>query len=322
MAVVRFTTSGQLRRIDVSPVVDLLPALREEWAGLQFDRDGSLVNPLTLTPVRSVSLLDGRHRHVGARYRVTVTVPKLDLPDDRRAEFEKESQKLSRRNAKQDAWDEHFARRREASVQVGTDERLLTATLREDNSRTLALTLTDEHEHWTVAVDIEHGRLPSVSIRGTLDLAALLEAQGTPGCLAGILGGTGEGTGIVDLATLERDGRVIYAQGHANRFRVSLHLEVRTSATQWMLDGRGVLRARGLARPILWFAGRRIRRSMDHSLAEFWSTSESRMREVDLEMHRLRSAIEEEGGQASFVRRMLWDEDFDPGLALLRSGRA
>lgn len=315
----RFTTSGALGRLEVSPVVDLLPALREGWANLQFDRDGSLFNSLTQTRVPSVSLVEGRHRQVGARYRAMFTTPKLDLPEDRRAEFEEESRQLSQRNANQDAWNQHHARRREASVQVGTDEHLLTVTLREDSSRTLAFTLSDETEYWAVEVNIEHGRLPSVSTTGTVDLTALLKADDTPGCLAGILGGTGGGTGTLDLATLERNGRVLDAQGRANRFRGTLRLDVRTSARQWVIDGHCVLRARGLGRPVLWFFRRRMRRSIDHSLAEFWSDAESRMRDLDRELDLLRSAIEKEGGPDRFIRRALWDDDFDPGLQSLRS---
>lgn len=303
----------------MSPAIDLLPALRDEWASLQFGRDGALVNPLTQEPVSSVLLLDGRHRQPGARYRITVTTPKLDLPEERRAEFEKESRKLSQRNARQDAWNDYFARRREASAQVGTDEHRLTATLRDDTPQTLAFTLADDSEHWTVEVDIEHRRLPIVCLSGTLDLTAVLEADGTPGCVAGILGGAGDGTATFDFATLESDGRSIDAHGRANRFRGSLHLETRTSATQWALVGKGALHPRGLARPILWFAGTRIRRSIHHSLAEFWTEGEFWMRQLDAEMHRLRAAIEEEGGPGPFVRRALWDDDFDSGLDSLRS---
>jgi hypothetical protein len=302
----------------LSPVVELLPPLREEWAGLEFDPGGRLLNGLTREPVASFALLDGRHRQAGARYRTTITTPKYDLPEERRAEFEKESRKLSQRNAKQEAWSDHFARRRAASIQVGTEEQLLTLTLRDDSSRRLAFAVSDETEHWTVEVDLEHGRLPKVHISGTLDLTARLKADGTPGCLSGIFGGTGAGTASLDLATVERDGSLLVAEGQANRFKGNAGIDVRTSPTTWAVDGKGVLRARGLARPIMWFAGRRVRRSIDESLAEFWTDSESHMRDLDREIQRLRAAVTEEGGAAPFVRRALWDEDFDLGLDSVR----
>ncbi len=314
MAVVRFTTSGELQRIGLSPIVDLLPALREEWAGLKFGRDGQLINALTGRPVTSFALRDGEHRQLGARYRATVTTPKYELPEDRRAEFENESRELSERNAMQEAWNDHFARRREASIQVGTKENLLMATLREDNSKRLSFLVSDEHQRWTVEFDVEHERLPKIGISGTIDLTAQLKADGTPGCLSTILGGTGVGAGTVDLAAAERGGRAVDAKGRANRFGGSLMVEVRASASKWAIDGRGVLGARGIARPILWFAGRRIRRSIEKSLAEFWSVSASHMSDLDRELQRLRAAIAKEGGTAPFVRRALWDEDFDPGL--------
>lgn len=308
----KFTTSGQLRRLDLSPIVDLLPALLEEWGGLQFDRDGQVLNPLTGESLASFALVDGRHRQPGARYRATITTPKYDLPEDRRAEFEEESRKLSQRSAKQDAWNDHFARRREASVQVGTGEQVLTLTLRDDNSRRLAFGVSGETEHWTVDLGLERGRLPSVQVSGSLDLTAILRADGNLGCVSGILGGTGAGTATVDLATMERDGSFLVADGRANRFRGALGFDVRTSATTWSIEGTFVLRARGLARPILWFAGRRIRRSIEESVAEFWTDSESHVAELDGEIQRLRAAIVEEGGSAPFVRRSLWDDEFDP----------
>lgn len=109
------------------------------------------------------------------------------LPEERRTEFERESWKRRQRDSKRDAWDDYFARRREASVQVGTNEHSLAVTLREDNPHRLALTLADDSEHWTIEIDVEHRRLRIVSANGTLDLTALLRANGTPGCLAGIL---------------------------------------------------------------------------------------------------------------------------------------
>ena len=310
----RFTTSGDLRRVDLSPFVELLPALREEWAGLKFDRDGQVLNALSGEPVTSFALVEGRHRQPGAQYRATVMTPKYDLPDSRRAEFEEELRNLSRRNADQEAWDDHVARRSQASVRVGTEVQLLTARLREDSSRRLRFSLSGQQERWTVDVDLESGRLPRIRISATLDLTAQLEDDGVPGCLSSFLGGIGKGAGTVDLATTERDGRAVEMEGRANRFRGSLQVDVRTSASKWAIDGRGTLGARGMARPILWFAGRRIRRSIEKSLADFWLESEAKMNDLDRGIRRLRAAIAEEGGAAPLVRRSLWDENYDPGL--------
>lgn len=314
----RFETAGELPRLDLAPIVDLLPALRAEWSELRFDAAGRLVNPLTGGTVDALALLGGRHRQPGAVYRLTVTLPKLELPDERRAEFEKEARKLSRRNAKQAQWDEHFARRRGASVQVGTEQEHVRATLREDDSRRLACSVSDEDEHWALDIVLEHGLLPKIDLDGRVDLTASIKANGTPGCLATFLGGTGDGSAVLDLGTLERSGRVIEAAGRANRFRGSAELDVQASATRWVVTGDGRLRARGLGRFVLWFAGRPIRRSVDQSLREFWASGESQAAELEKEISQLRAAVEEEGGAAPFVRRALWDDDFDPGLDSFR----
>lgn len=317
------STAGELGRVDLGPIVALLPALRDEWAELTFSSDGSLINPLTGATSSSIALLDGRHRQAGARYRVTVTTPTFGLPESRRAEFGEDSRRLSRRNAEREAWDDHFARRRQALVQVGVEARHLAARLREDTARTLAFSLTDEDEHWTVEMTIvmEDGTLPCVLLSGRADLRALLRAEGTPGCFAGFLGGAATGTGTFDLAVLERGGRMIEVEGRARRVRGGARFDVRTSTTTWAVDGKGRLRARGLARPVMWFAGRHVRDRIEATLADLWAGSESRTTGVSSQMVRLHAALAEEGGPAPFVHRVLWDESFDPGLDVVRSDR-
>lgn len=317
----RFKTAGELRRVDLGPVIDLLPAMRDEWAGINFDGDGRVINPLTRGAVEALALVDGRHRQGGTRYRITVTSPKLDLPENRRAEFEREARKLTRRNASQERWNDHVVRRRDASVQVGTERDHYALTLREDTARRLVFSVSDEAEHWTIHADVEHARLPKIELKAHVDLTASFKADGSPGWLAAMLGGTGVASAVFDLATLERSGRTVHADGRANRFRGSARLEVRASATRWAITGEGALRARGLGRLVLWFAGRRIRSSIDGPLAEFWASSESRTAALEKETSRLRTAIGKEGGPAPFVRRALWDEDFDLGLESLRSHR-
>lgn len=314
----KLRTSGDLRRVDLASIIDLLAALRDEWASLQFDRAGRLINPLTGDTGSALALVDGRHRQAGAVYRITITSPKLQLAEDRCAELEKAARKLSQHKAKTEKWNDHFARRREASVQVGTEQDHIALTLREDNSRGLAFSVSDGDEHWTVVVDVEHGRLPKVQLEGQADLTALFKADGAPGWLAAFLGGTGGGSVMLDLGPLERSGQAVEAGGRASRFRARVQIEVRTSATRWALHGDGVLRARGLGRPMLWFAQRRIGRPIDRSMAAFWASSESRMAELEKMTAQLRTAIDDEDGPAPFVRRALWDKDFDPAFQSLR----
>jgi hypothetical protein len=320
LAEVRFESSGDLRRLDLTSVVGLLPALRDEWAGLQFDRDGRLLNPLTGDTAAALTLVGGRHRQPGATYRITVTSPKLELPQGRRAEFEAEARELTRHRAQAEQWKEHAARRREASVQVRTQQEHFAASVREDNAHRLAFSVSDEPTTWTVDVDVEHGRLPKVDLDGQIDLTAVIQADGTPGCLAGLLGGTGRGAAVLELGALERGGQVVRANGRANRFRGSAKVDMQASATTWTVAGTGSLRARGLGRLVLWLAGRRIRGSIDRSVAELWTKGETRTIEMEQQLSRLRDAIETDGGSAPFVHRAIWDKGFDFRLGPLGRG--
>lgn len=71
----RFETSGVLSRVDVSPLLDLYPPLRDEWAALEFSPTGEALDPTAGESRTSFMLLEGRHRTVGARYRVIVEKP-------------------------------------------------------------------------------------------------------------------------------------------------------------------------------------------------------------------------------------------------------
>ena len=301
--------------MDLTPIVDVLPALREEWAGLQFDGSGTLVSPLSGDAVPALRLVAGRHRQPGATYRITVTSPKLELSEARRREFDDEAQKLTRDRATSEQWRSHAARRREASVQVGTRQEHFEATLHDDNQRRLKFSVSDEPATWTLDVEIEHGRWPKVDLNGRIDLSAVLRADGTPGCLAGFLGGTGRGSAVLELAALERGGQAIRAEGRANRFRGSAKANIRASATKWILDGTGSLRARGLGRLVLAFAGRRVRDGINGSIDEFWT--KARTNEWEQHLSQLRDQVDATGGPGPFVRRAIWDRDFNQGFGAI-----
>jgi hypothetical protein len=318
---VRFATSGELRRLDLTPLTRLLPAIWEEWANLQFDGTGALVNPMTSARVDALSLLSGTHRRAGAEYRITVTKPRLELPENRRREFEKDAAKLSRRGADHTGWSDHHARKRAASVQVGVDHEHLRATLIEDSPQRLALSIAAEKEPWTVDVTVTRQRLPRVELEGHIDLTSAFEADGLPGCLAWFIGGRGAGSAVVELGALERNGRAIEAEGHANRFSGDFRTEARTSATTWGVDARGSLRARGLFRTVLWFAGGRVRKHVERTVAEIWAKSDQATADLSAALAQLDSDTEAEGGPTPFVHRCLWDEDFDGGLGQLRIDR-
>lgn len=290
----RIQTAGDLRRVDVAPLLGLLPALRDEWRDLHFDVSGCAIDPLVGDPTTSLTLLGGRHRQRGARYQIAVATPAAGP---------------SERDSSSRSWRSTSG---SASAETARARHRLVATLRDDDARQLAFSLSDETEHWIVDVVIRHAYLPSVEVSGRVDLTALLRANGTPGCLGALFGGKGGGNGVLDLGAIERGGAAIEAEGRANRFQARVGLEVRPSATSWAVIGAGTLRARGLGRPVLWFAGPRLRRHIGHLLAEFWESAGSRMSDLEHEMARLQAAIDDEGGPRPFIQRALWDDDFDP----------
>ncbi|MGY6499856.1 MAG: hypothetical protein ACXIVQ_03015 [Acidimicrobiales bacterium] len=308
----RFRTKGDIRRIDLSPALELIPALRDEWADLTFDRKGRLVNPLTGDTVDALVLQSGRHRESGAVYRLTVRTPEWDLPEDRKEEFHEELLAISEGPPSPDAWADYSARRQAASVQVGAIETHTRLTLRTDDLRVLAVDVTDESENWTVELTIEHGRTPRLHLAGRADLTAVLRELRTPGCLARRFGGSGEIVAAIDLGALERDARAITVDGHANRFGGSASVDVQTSAARWRISAGARIRTQGIARPVVWFFRRRIRRSLKAGLDEFWPTVDESVASLARDLHALRRVVDAEGGPNPFVHRVLWDDDFDP----------
>lgn len=313
----RFETAGQLRKLDLEPLPGLVGALRDEWAGLRFDPGGPAVNPLTGAVVEAFALVRGRHRSPGAVYRVTITVAVSELPDDRRAAFDEEAAALVRRDAPQEQWSDHHDRRRAASVQVGTDQTIVDATLVEDRAGRLAFTVADESGHGTGEVVVGEGPLPAVTVDGRVDLTALLRAEQVPGCVTALFGGAGRAAAALDLAALDRGGRFVDASGRSRWFRGRGHLDLDSAATTWSVSGSADLRARGLGRPALWVAGAYLRRSVRRSLAELWASSDQWGAELEQDLARLRATVAREGGPEPFVRRWLWDEHFAPGIEIL-----
>jgi hypothetical protein len=72
---VKVTTSGVLRRIDLTPAIDLFPALFHQWDDLQFDDTGHVVDARTGSAISQLVLVEGRHRQPGARYQLTKGEP-------------------------------------------------------------------------------------------------------------------------------------------------------------------------------------------------------------------------------------------------------
>lgn len=305
-------TSGTVRRIDLGRAVKLLPPLFDEWARLGFDSSGAALNPITGTAVPALTLVEGRHRAPGARYRVTVETPRMELPEARRAEFDEEFAALTSGGHSDKDTAAHFKRRQEASAQVGVDETTCFVTITEDDARGMAATVSEDRGRWAVNVDIRRGVFPRIEAAGWVDLTAVIEEDVRPGCLARLIGGTGEGSATLDLSHVAtRGGRLFEAKGHANRFRGVAQADIATSGSEWKLDGALSLRARGLGRAVLLIAGKRIRRHIDDVIKRFWESSADRITATEAELRALTAAVERAGGEDALVHQMLWDPEFD-----------
>lgn len=305
-------TSGTVRRIDIVPVVKLVPSLFGEWARLEFDGSGAVLNPLTGAAVPAFALVEGRHRAAGARYSVTIETPKLELPEARRAEFDREMAALGGGRHTEEEWAAHYQRRNDAMVRVGVEQSTCFVTLKEDDARGMAATVSEDRGRWAVTVDLRRGVLPRIEVAGWVDLTAMIKDEVGSGCLAQLLGGSGEGSATLDLGTLAGNGGgLLEAKGQANRFRGATQAEVAGSAREWKLDGALSLRARGLGRVVLLVARRRIRRHLEGEIKRFWASSADWVTTAEADLRALAAAAEREGGEEVLVRRMLWDAEFD-----------
>lgn len=72
-----------MRRLDLAPARDLLPALWAEWDGLRFAPGGEVVDPVGGGTRATLRLVEGQHRRPGASYLATVpTEMRIDLHGD------------------------------------------------------------------------------------------------------------------------------------------------------------------------------------------------------------------------------------------------
>jgi hypothetical protein len=303
-------TSGTLRRIDLQPALACIPALLAEWAELRFDRSGMMLNPLTGEPQRAFKLVAGRHRRPGARYEVTTEAPVYDLPEHLKAGFNLEWQRLRREGVGFSSPESEnlLRRQREASVQVGTTTSTIVATLTHDDGKRLAASVTEPGGFWTVDASFIRERQPALSLdEGRLDLTTMLRKNAVPGCLARLLGGVGAGRANLDLAALDgHGGPLLVADARVSRFRGNVTANVRPARRDWQVAATLTVKARGLARPVLWIFGKRLRRTLDEAFDTFWTDSPRRIDELEDTLRKLSADADQAGGLGDLIRRELW----------------
>ncbi|MET0930574.1 MAG: hypothetical protein ABWX74_13725 [Aeromicrobium sp.] len=276
----RFSTAGSFPRFDHSLLVEALVPLREEWAALRFGADGAVVNPLSGEPNDTLRLVAGRHRSPGARYEILTRTPEPSEP---------------------------------AGELTETISRF---TLRGDDSRALAVTVTDPQELWSVDIDIVHGRIPRIVLEGRADATAMMVAEDVPRWLARRVGGTATGTATIDLATIEQraGGTVAEASGVVKLLRGSGSATVTPTPTTWDVAGSADLTGQGLGRLALRLFGKRLRRSFDDAVTAYWKNVPLDAAGWETDLHRIEDVIAAEGGVATVIHRGLWDPAYLEGL--------
>ena len=305
----RFSTSGSLRRLDISLLVDAVGPLRGEWAALRFDADGNVVNPVSGAPLDTFRLLEGRHRAQGARYELITRVPETRADPALARALDAET--FGVKSADID-WDDHARRR--AEIETPTGEMIETSVfmvVRSDDHSRLAVTFHDLAAHWAVDVDVVHGRLPRLELSGALDATALMRAEGVPRWLGWIVGGTASGTATVDLAALEaRKQTLAEGAGRFNRFRGGGSVTLRTSARSWDVDAKAHMKSKGLGRLAVLFLRGKITTAVDDGLDTFWRDAATAIDAVARDLPKMPALVAAEGGMEAVVHRAVWDPGY------------
>ncbi|NRQ48947.1 hypothetical protein [Aeromicrobium stalagmiti] len=301
----RFSTSGSFPRFDYSLLVEALPALREEWAALTFGSDGAVINPLRREPRDELRLVEGRHRAPGARYEVLMRTPVTQADPDQEQALQRELL-----GGPDIDWDEYGRRLAEITRPTGEiTESITRFTLRQDDSRSLAVTVADPTEHWSVDVEMVHARMPRIVVAGRADATAMLMAQDAPRWLARRVGGEATGTATVDLAMFEQraGGTVGEAAGRVKLLRGSGSATVTPTPTTWDVAASAELTGKGLGRLALRLFRKRLQRSFDTAAAAYWANVPTSAETWEKERHRVEEVVAAEGGLATVIHRALWD---------------
>lgn len=265
--------------LDLAPIRALLPAVYDEWRSLQFDADGCVVNPLSGVADDTTRLVDGGHRRPGAVYALAGS-PKP------------------------------------SNVKRHTGVTLVQLRDERRGQSEFAITSLDE-SFWRTALIAQHHagkRLPRVTGEVTIDLTEMLRSseQSFGGVAAWLVGGHGRIVYELDTGALEGSGgRLVDVSGRVNRFPFSVVVDVARRGATWQVDVRYSLRARGIARPVLWFGGRKIRRKVDAWFDRAWSAVAQHVDRAEAELRTLADATATAGGPAAFVRQELWTDEPD-----------
>ncbi len=303
----RLTTSGSIPRFDHSLFVEALVPLREEWAALRFDAAGHVVNPVTGRSSDALQLVEGRHRVAGARYETVVRTPVTAADPERKQALDAEM--LGTPDVD---WTEYGRRLHEISAPTGEiDESIGRFTLRGDDARTLAITLADPTELWSVDIDLLHGRIPRVEVVGRADATAMMVAGDAPRWLARRVGGDASGSATIDLATFERRDTGTFAdgEGRLKLVRGAATATVTPTLASWDVAASADVTGKGLGRLALRLFRSRIQRSFDTAAATYWSGLPDTVASLREYLRQLQAVVDGEGGLDALIHLALWEPE-------------
>ncbi|MEM9038095.1 MAG: hypothetical protein AAGD18_26135 [Actinomycetota bacterium] len=302
----RFSTSGSIERLDLGPLLALVPPLLAEWAGLRFD-DGHPVNPLSGLAEASVTLVEGRHRHEGARYRIVTERLAGEMPHHLNPEVDEQIAELRRRRGMRPIPMMTSAQRRQRAKElIGTVESTTEVVLVSDDRTGLRFVVTRVEDDQIYEVDIEIG------LDGTPTMSAELrraELSADAGRLERWLAAwllPNDGAVRADPGPLLGEGGcALRGSVRTRRFRVAGRVFVARSGDVWLVRARGWVIPRGLAllfAPFLWVPARR---AGQQAIERAWADLPSRWEQAAHDLRELATSLEELGPEA-VVRQALW----------------
>jgi hypothetical protein len=207
-------------------------------------------------------------------------------------------------------WETYARRLVEISAPTGEiDESITRFTLRGDDARSLAITLADATQLWTVDIDIVHGRIPRVEVTARADATAMMAAADAPRWLARRVGGDASGSATIDLATFERRDPSTFAdgEGRLKLVRAAATATVTPSPASWDVTAAADVTGRGLGRLALRVFGGKVQRSFDTAAAAYWDGMPETAATLREFVRQLQTVADGEGGIGSLMHIALWE---------------
>lgn len=283
----RWSSEAVLDRVDLAPLVALLPHLVDEWAELAFGSDGRPLHGRTgvplVSPDISARLLRGPHRAPGATYEVRTVVRPEPLAS--------------------------------GTVPDPIETTYGLTTVRDDRDRVEAVVVCEE-QGLEGRVGLGFGVTPSAVGAARWDLDRAFRADDA-GCFAivmtGLVGRRADAAGTLDLRPLLGAGGsggtpVLTAEATLTIGAAEVEVTVVPSLTTWTVRIDVRIRARGRGRLLFPFVRTRIRTSLDDQAEEAWAGARAAIGQLRSDLARLPDEIATAGGPRAFVHDELWGD--------------